>query len=320
MPSAEVAGRIKQIVENIEKVIVGKREAIELAVAALLANGHVLIDDIPGVGKTSLARSLALSVRGDFKRIQFTPDILPSDLTGVSIWDQSRQDFTFKPGPVFANIILADEINRATPKSQAALLECMEERQVSVDGVSYPVPVPFMVIATENPIEYEGTYALPEAELDRFMLRMKLGYPRPAEEVEVITRQQRQHPIESVEAVVDTQEVAELQRLVREVYLEDSLKEYVVRLTNATRNHPEVELGASPRGSITLMRLSQALAALAARDYVIPEDIRTVAVPALAHRLSLSPDRQLRGTSPEAIVEEILEANPAPLGRRKTEA
>jgi MoxR-like ATPase len=320
MPTMQVADKATQVIANIEKVIVGKREAIELAVAALLADGHILIDDIPGVGKTTLARALALSVRGDFKRVQFTPDLLPSDLTGVSIWDQSRQDFTFKPGPLFANIILADEINRTTPKSQAALLECMEERQITVDGVSHPVPRPFMVIGTENPIEYEGTYALPEAELDRFLLRMKLGYPRPVEEIEVLTRQQRRHPIEQVEAVVDTQEVAELQQLVREVYLEDSLKEYLVRLTNATRNHPEVDLGASPRGSIAMMRLSQALAALEGRDFVIPEDIRRVAVPALSHRLSLAPDRQLRGTSPEAIVQEILEANPAPLGRRKPEA
>jgi MoxR-like ATPase len=320
MPSAEAAAKIAGIVANIEKVIVGKREAIELAVAALLAEGHILIDDIPGVGKTTLARALSLSVRGDFKRIQFTPDLLPSDLTGVSIWDQSRQDFTFKPGPVFANIVLADEINRATPKSQAALLECMEERQVSVDGVSHPVPRPFMVIGTENPIEYEGTYALPEAQLDRFMLRMQLGYPRPAEEIEILTRQQKRHPIESVEAVVDTTEVRELQQLVRDTFVDDSLKEYAVRLVNATRNHPEVELGASPRGSLALMRLSQALAALEGRDFVTPEDIRTVAVPALSHRLSLSPDRQLRGTSAEAIILEILEANPAPLGKRKVEA
>jgi len=319
MPTA-TANKIAQIIANVERVIVGKHEAVTLAVAALLADGHMLIDDIPGVGKTTLAQSLARSVDGVFKRVQFTPDLLPSDLTGVSIWDPGRQDFVFRPGPVFANIVLADEINRATPKSQAALLECMEERQVSADGVSYPVPRPFMVIATENPIEYEGTYSLPEAELDRFLLRIRLGYPRPAEEVVILEQQQLRHPKDSVEPVVDSQELLELQQRVREVYLEDSLKAYMVELVNATRAHPEVELGASPRGSLALMRLSQALAAAEGREYVIPEDVRSVAVAALAHRLCLSPDRQMRGRSPEDIVQEIVAAHPPPLGRRRSEA
>jgi MoxR-like ATPase len=311
------ANRIGEIVGNVEKVIVGKREAVSLAVAALLADGHMLIDDIPGVGKTTLAQTLARSVHGEFKRVQFTPDLLPSDLTGVSIYDPGRGEFVFRPGPVFANIVLADEINRATPKSQAALLECMEERQVSADGVSYPVPRPFMVIATENPIEYEGTYALPEAELDRFLLRIRLGYPRPAEEIEILDRQRLRHPLETIEPVLDTRDLLELQRTVRETYLEDSLKTYIVGMVNATRTHPDVALGASPRGSLALMRLSQALAASQGRDYVIPEDIRSVAVAALAHRLNLTPDRQMRGRSAEDVVEEILESQPAPLGKRR---
>lgn len=311
------SNRIGEIISNVEKAIVGKREAVSLAVAALLAEGHMLIDDIPGVGKTTLAQALARSVHGEFKRVQFTPDLLPSDLTGVSIYDPGRCEFVFRPGPVFANIVLADEINRATPKSQAALLECMEERQVSADGVSYPVPRPFMVIATENPIEYEGTYALPEAELDRFLLRIRLGYPRPTDEVEIMDRQRLRHPLETVDSVLDTRDLLELQRTVREIYLDDSLKAYIVELVNATRTHPDVALGASPRGSLALMRLSQALAASQGRDYVIPEDIRSVAVAALAHRLSLNPDRQMRGLSAEQVVEELLAAQPAPLGKRR---
>jgi MoxR-like ATPase len=300
--------------------MVGKHEAVGLAVAALLAEGHVLIDDIPGVGKTTLAQALARSVNGIFRRVQFTPDLLPSDLTGVSIYDPGHQEFVFRPGPIFGNIILADEINRATPKSQAALLECMEEHQVSVDGVSHPVPRPFMVIATENPIEYEGTYILPEAELDRFLLRLRLGYPRPAEEVQVLDRQQIHHPLDSVQPVVEVAELLELQLAVRRLYIDDSLKEHIVEIVNATRTHPDVELGASPRGSLALMRLGQALAATAGRDYVIPEDIRSVAVAALSHRLSLAPSRQARGAAAEAVIQEILEAHPAPLGRRKVEA
>ena len=318
--AATTARRIGEIIANIEKVIVGKREAVSLAVAALLADGHMLIDDIPGVGKTTLAQSLARSVHGEFKRVQFTPDLLPSDLTGVSIYDPGRCEFVFRPGPVFANIVLADEINRATPKSQAALLECMEERQVSADGVSYPVPRPFMVIATENPIEYEGTYALPEAELDRFLLRIRLGYPRPAEEVEILDRQRIRHPLESVEPVLDTHDLLELQQTVRGIHLEASLKNYIVELVNATRGHPDVALGASPRGSLALMRLSQALAAAEGRDYVIPEDIRSVAVGALAHRLNLTPDRQMRGLTAEEVVQEVVETHPAPLGKRPVEA
>lgn len=317
---ATTAHRIASIIANVEKVIVGKREVIRLAVAALLANGHILIDDLPGVGKTTLARALARSVNGEFKRVQFTPDLLPSDLTGVSIYDPGELEFVFRPGPVFANIVLADEINRATPKSQAALLECMEERQVTADGVSHPVPRPFMVIGTENPIEYEGTYLLPEAELDRFLLRLRLGYLRPSQEVEMLERQQFQHPLETLEPVVEVAGILELQQAVRAVYLEDSLKQYLVELVSATRSHPDVELGASPRGSLALMRLAQALAASEERDYVIPEDIRIVAVPALCHRLTLAPDRQMRGTTTESIIRELLEAHTAPLGRWRNRA
>ncbi len=314
------AHRIGEIIANVETVIVGKHEAVTMAVAALLADGHMLIDDIPGVGKTSLAQALARSVHGEFKRVQFTPDLLPSDLTGVSIYDPGKCEFVFRPGPVFANIVLADEINRATPKSQAALLECMEERTVSADGVSYPVPRPFMVIATENPIEYEGTYVLPEAELDRFLLRIQLGYPHPSEEVEILNRQRLRHPLATVEPVLDTEDLLDLQQTVREVHLEDSLKGYLVELVNATRNHPDVALGASPRGSLALMRLSQALAATEGRDYVIPEDIRSVAVAALAHRMNLTPDRQMRGLTAEEVVQEIVETHPAPLGKRPVQA
>lgn len=314
MPTT-TAHRIASIIANVEKVIVGKQEVIRLAVAALLADGHILIDDLPGVGKTTLARALARSVNGEFKRVQFTPDLLPSDLTGVSIYDPGQLEFVFRPGPVFANLMLADEINRATPKSQAALLECMEERQVTADGISHPVPRPFMVIGTENPIEYEGTYLLPEAELDRFLLRLRLGYLRPSQEVTMLERQQLQHPLETLEPVVDIETLLELQRAVRAVYLEDSLKQYLVALVSATRSHPDVELGASPRGSLALMRLAQALAASEERDYVIPDDLRTVAVPALCHRLTLAPDRQMRGTTTESIIQELLEAHPPPLGR-----
>jgi MoxR-like ATPase len=314
------ANKIGEIVNNIEKVMVGKREAVTMAVVALLADGHMLIDDIPGVGKTTLGQALARSVHGEFKRVQFTPDLLPSDLTGVSVYEPGKCEFVFRPGPVFANIVLTDEINRATPKSQAALLECMEERQVSADGVSYPVPRPFMVIATENPIEYEGTYALPEAELDRFLLRIRLGYPRPAEEIEILDRQRLRHPLETIEPVLDTRDLLDLQRTVRETYLDDSLKHYIVAIVGATRTHPDVALGASPRGSLALMRLSQALAATEGREYVIPEDIRSVAVGALAHRLSLTPERQMRGLNAEDVVGEILESLPAPLGKKNVEA
>ena len=302
-----------RLIQNIETVIVGKREAVELSVATLLSGGHMLIEDIPGVGKTMLARSLAKSVDGVFKRIQFTPDLLPADITGVSIFNQASGQFEFRHGPVFANVLLADEINRATPKSQAALLEAMEEFQVTADGLTRDLPQPFFVIATENPIEYEGTYSLPEAQLDRFMTRVSLGYPSREGEVDVLTRQMIEHPITHVGPVIAAGEVVALQHAIREVHVDESLKDYMVSIARATRTHPDVELGASPRGSIALLRLSQAIAAIAGRDYVVPDDIKRVAVPTLAHRTVVRPDRRIQGVTAVEVVGEILDTVAVPV-------
>ncbi len=306
---------IQALIDNVETVIIGKTDVVRLAVAALLAGGHILIEDIPGVGKTMLARALAKSLDCTFKRIQFTPDLLPADVTGISVYNQSSGEFEFRPGPVFANIVLVDEINRATPKSQASLLECMEEFQVTADGVTHPLPNPFFVIATENPIEYEGTYRLPEAQLDRFLGRISLGYPSPTDEVAMLSKQMVQHPIELVEPVLTPAELVELQQQVRRIHLDDSLKEYMVNLSRATREDATVELGASPRGSIALMRLSQALAAVCQRDYVIPDDIKHVAYPALGHRIILSADVAFQGTTSREVVEQVLARVPVPLGQ-----
>lgn len=313
MATTEFTTLANQLVERIETVIVGKREAVELTVAAFLAGGHLLIEDIPGVGKTMLARSLALAVDLLFKRIQFTPDLLPADITGVSVYNQASGGFEFRPGPLFANIVLADEINRATPKCQAALLEGMEEFQVTADGVTHDLQRPFFVIATENPIEYEGTYSLPEAQLDRFLMRVNLGYPAPHDEVQILERQMVSHPIERVEAALSRTEVLQLQHGVRQIHVDFSLKSYMVELTNATRSHEAVELGASPRGSIALMRCSQAVAALAGRAYVIPDDIKRVAVPALAHRLILKPQRRLQGVTATQVTEQVLNTVAVPV-------
>ncbi len=305
-----------RLIASVETVIVGKRDAVGLSVAILLAGGHMLIEDIPGVGKTMLARALAKSVGGSFKRIQFTPDLLPADITGVSIYNQDCREFEFRPGPVFAHVVLADEINRATPKSQAALLEAMEEAQVTVDGETRELPRPFFVIATENPIEYEGTYSLPEAQIDRFMARVSLGYPAHRDEVDVLTRQMIEHPIARVTPVVSPAEVVALQHAVREIHVDEALKDYIVSTAAATRTHPDVELGASPRGSIALVRLAQAVAATDARDYVTPDDIQRVAVPALAHRIVVKPDRRIQGVSAAQVVAEVLDSVPVPLGVR----
>ncbi len=302
----------RKIIDNIEKVIVGKREAVELTVAGFLSGGHILIEDIPGVGKTMLARTLAKSVGGSFKRIQFTPDLLPADVTGSSVFNQVENRFVFREGPVFANVVLADEINRATPKSQAALLEAMEEFQVTADGVTYDLPQPFFVMATENPIEYEGTYSLPEAQLDRFMMLVSLGYPSPRDEVEILTRQIKRHPIEEVGAVIEEVEAEQLQMAVRDVFLEDSLKEYIVAIVGRTREHPDLDLGASPRGSLALMRCSQALAAIDGRDYVRPDDIKRVAAPALRHRVIVKSEQSIHGLRSQRVIEEILKSVPAP--------
>ena len=303
-----------KIINNLEKVIVGKRQPIELIVVGLLSQGHVLIEDVPGVGKTVLARSLAKSLGCSFNRLQFTPDMLPSDVTGVSIFNQSKRAFEFRSGPIFSQIVLVDEINRATPKTQAALLEAMEERQVTVDGKTYPLSTPFMVLATQNPIEYEGTFPLPEAQLDRFLLRVRLGYPTPINEVEILNRQQLSHPIEALQSIITEGELKEAMEEIKKVYVSDSIKRYEVELTNRTRQNGDIYLGASPRGSLSLFRTGQVVAALAGRDYVLPDDIKRLAVPVLAHRVIVGPAARLRELSSEQILQEIIDNTPVPGG------
>ncbi|KAF0108832.1 MAG: hypothetical protein FD146_718 [Anaerolineaceae bacterium] len=304
----------ERLIRNLEKVIVGKRQPIERIVVGLLCQGHILIEDVPGVGKTVLARSLAKSLGCSFNRLQFTPDMLPSDVTGVSIYNQAKQAFEFRPGPLFAQVVLVDEINRATPKTQAALLEAMEERQVTVDGATHPLPRPFMVLATQNPIEYEGTFPLPEAQLDRFLLRVRIGYPAPADEIEILDRQQLHHPIETLKPVIKLAELLEAMDTIKRVFVSPSIKKYVVNLINHTRQHQDVYLGASPRGSLGLYRTGQALAALDGRDFVLPDDIKELAVPVLAHRVIVGPAARLRELSAERIVSEIVETLAVPGG------
>jgi MoxR-like ATPase len=305
----------ERVITNIERVIVGKRETVELAVVGLLCQGHLLIEDVPGVGKTVLARSMARSLGCSFSRIQFTPDMLPSDVTGVSIFNQVSREFEFRPGPVMAQVVLSDEINRATPKTQAALLEAMEERQVTVDGVTHPLPRPFIVLATQNPIEYEGTFPLPEAQLDRFLLRVRLGYPGLVEEeIDILERQQFRHPIEDLEQVATVKDLTEAQEAVKSVYVAPPVKRYMVELTRETRQHQEAYLGASPRGSLTLYRAGQARAAILGRDYVLPDDVKALAVPALAHRVIPGPAARLRDVNAEWIVQEVVDAMPVPGG------
>ncbi len=305
---------VEQIRANVGRVILGKDPQLELAIIALLCEGHVLIEDVPGVGKTMLAKALAASIGCSFKRIQFTPDLLPGDVTGVSVFNQKTQEFEFRPGPIMANIILTDEINRATPKTQSALLEAMEERQITVDGQTYSLPRPFMVMATQNPIEYEGTFPLPEAQLDRFLVRIELGYPSPNEEVNMLTSQQRAHPIESLQAVVSVDEIVAAQRAVREVYVDDLVKEYIVALVNATRQHEDVYLGASPRGSLALYHAAQALAAARGRNFVTPDDVKELAHATLAHRIIVTPSARIKDTTPADIVEAVLTQVPVPGG------
>jgi MoxR-like ATPase len=296
----------ERVVANVERVIVGKHAEVRMALVALLCEGHILIEDVPGVGKTMLAKALSKSIGCSFRRVQFTPDLLPSDVTGLSIFNQKEQEFEFRPGPIFAQVVLADEINRATPKTQSALLECMEERQATIDGTTYEMPSPFLVIATQNPIEYEGTFALPEAQLDRFMLRLRLGYPKAMEEIVILDEQKRTHPITDIGQVLSLEELRIMQSAVKEVYVDQAVAEYIVRLSTATREHPDVYLGASPRGSINLYRASQALAALDGRDYVIPDDVKQLGVAVLAHRLIVKSQASLREIDPDAIVREVL--------------
>ncbi len=305
----EIANRI---VENVERVIVGKRQSVQLTVLGLLCQGHILIEDVPGVGKTVLAKSLSKSVGCRFQRIQFTPDMLPSDVTGVSVFNQKTFEFQFRPGPIHAQIVLVDEINRATPKTQSALLEAMEERQVTVDGQTFPLGPPFMVLATQNPIEYEGTFPLPEAQLDRFLLRIRLGYPTKEEELEVLDRQRRVHPIDGIAQVVSVEELSEAQADIKEIYVDDLVKSYAVDLVRETRKHPDVYLGSSTRGALALYRLGQARAAMFGRDYVLPDDIKALAASALGHRIIVGPAARIKDIEQEAIVEDILARVPVP--------
>jgi MoxR-like ATPase len=314
MPDLTVTQLSARLSDNIEKVIVGKRGAIRLALVALLAGGHVLIEDIPGVAKTMLARSLALSVGGTFRRLQCTPDLLPSDITGVSVFNQRTGSFDFMPGPAMSNVLLADEINRATPRTQSALLECMAEQQISVDGVTHLLPTPFIVLATQNPIEYEGTFPLPEAQLDRFSLRLTVGYPGPAEESEMLVRLQLGHPVAQLKSVVSIADIVNAQEATRAVFVHPAVREYIIRLVTATRTSPHLALGASPRGSLALFRCGQALAAIEDIPYVLPDHIRALVGPVLAHRVIVKPESRLRGRTGEGTIEEVADTTPAPAG------
>ena len=306
-----------RVLQNVQQVIVGKDAEIRLTLLGLLCEGHLLIEDVPGVGKTMLARAIAKSIGCVFRRIQFTPDMLPSDVTGVSIFNQKNQEFEFRPGPIMAQIVLTDEINRATPKTQSALLEAMEERQVTVDGQTYPMARPFLVLATQNPIEYEGTFPLPEAQVDRFLMRIHLGYPGKTFEIEMLNRQLEHHPIQDLEQVVSLAELIEAQEAVRQVYVDDLVKAYIVDIVTTTRDHPDVYLGASPRGSLALFLATRAWAALEGRDYVLPDDVKRLAEPTLAHRLIINPSARIKNVNARQIIEDALKHTPVPGARVK---
>jgi MoxR-like ATPase len=312
LTALEVQAQSRQILDHLEQVIVGKRRELELVLIGLLCQGHVLIEDVPGVGKTILARSLAQSLSCTFSRVQFTPDLLPSDITGSSIFNQQTRQFEFRPGPLMGQIVLADEINRATPKTQSALLEAMEERQITIDGVMHPLPQPFLVIGTQNPIEYEGTFPLPEAQLDRFLLRVSLGYLSKRDEIRMIEHQQFAHPIHSLNAVVSTGEVLALQEAVKHVFVSETIKQYLVDLTFATRENDSLYLGSSPRGSLGLFRTGQAYAALQGRDFVLPDDIKALAEAVLAHRVMVNPSARLKQVTPKRVIADLLQRLPMP--------
>jgi MoxR-like ATPase len=313
----QIVDFVDRVVKNVEQVIVGKRESIKVLLVALLCEGHALIEDVPGVGKTMLARSLAVSLGGQFRRLQSTPDLLPNDVTGVSVFNQKSAQFEFRPGPVFANILLVDEINRATPRTQSALLEAMQEQQVSIDGSTHPLPRPFLVLATQNPIEYEGTFPLPEAQLDRFLVRLTLGYPSASDEKTLLENLRREHPIQHLGQVAECSELLDLQRQVWEIHIDDTLQDYIVRLIGRTRAHPDLILGASPRASLSLYKTAQALAAVQGRDHVLPEDIKSMAPIVLSHRLVLRPEAELRGRTTPAVMGELLAETPLDLGSVK---
>ena len=310
---ADVAALGKRIVDNIEKVIVGKRGAVRLTLVALLSQGHVLLEDVPGVAKTMLARSLAISLGCSFGRIQCTPDLLPSDITGVSVFNQQTSKFEFQPGPAMNQVVLADELNRATPRAQAALLECMAERQVTMDGTTYELAEPFLVIATQNPIEHEGTFPLPEAQLDRFLMRLSIGYPSFTDENELLERLRLSHPLDDLKQVANADELVAAQDAVREVFVHEKVRQYLVRIVHATRRNEDLALGASPRASLALYRASQALAAMEGREFVIPDDVKYVAEPILCHRMIVSSEARLRGKTAEEVVASVISSIPAPV-------
>jgi MoxR-like ATPase len=309
---AEVAARVR---ENIQKVIVGKGEVIDLAMVAILCEGHVLLEDVPGTGKTMLARSIAASLGCTFRRIQFTPDLLPSDVTGISYFNQKMQEFEFRPGPVMSQVVLADEINRATPRTQSALLEAMQERQITVDGATYALPRPFLVMATQNPIELEGTFPLPEAQVDRFLLKLPIGYPTEKEEHAILLRFEHEDPLTTLEPVTTPEELVDMQRQVREVRVEGSVRGYIVDVVRATREHKEIQLGSSPRGTLTLYKCAQALAAIRGREYVLPDDVKLLAPYALTHRIMISPATRLRGRRLADVLMDVIDTVPVPVER-----
>lgn len=308
----DLATAVQRVVGNVERVIVGKAEPVAFSLIAVICHGHILIEDVPGVGKTVLTKAIARSIGCSFKRIQFTPDLLPSDVTGVSIYNQKTSNFEFRPGPIMSQIVLADEINRATPKTQSALLEAMEEGQITVDGTTYRLPQPFMVMATQNPIEYEGTFPLPEAQLDRFMMNIRLGYPKPEDEINILDSHQHHHPLEDLAQIMTADELVLIQQQVRSVHVDPSIREYIVAIANATRNNQNIYLGASPRGSLALFRASQALAAMRGRGYVIPDDVKLLVKPTLAHRIIVTPAARVRSITSAQLLDEILQTVSVP--------